>query len=104
MQTHLTDLRYSYDGDENNNETKSSAPVAPEPSAPSKATSNLKEEPGYGEEPDTAVPPASFEDDSGNHEVEYEEDNGKYDYTEGDKYQNNAPAARDEPLQMKEDG
>lgn len=65
---------------------------------------NPKEEPGYGEEPDTAAPPASFEDDAGNHDGDYAEDTGTFEDVEGDKYQTTAPAARDEPLQMKEDG
>lgn len=92
-----------YDGDETANDAKPSVAVASEPSAPSKSAVNPREEPGYGEEPDTAAPPASFEDYPGNQDDDYKEDNGTYDGAD-DKYQSTAPAARDEPLQMKEDG
>lgn len=65
------------------------------------ASADTKEEPGYGEEPDTAAPPDSFEDFSGHY------DNGQ-DQSVTPAHDIERPqstaAARDEPLQMKEDG
>ncbi len=69
------------------------------------ASADVKEEPGYGEEPDTAAPPDSFDDYAGNNESIKEEDRTPMMGGYIDRPQSTTvTAARDEPLQMKEDG
>lgn len=76
------------------------APVSSEP-APAKTESSSKYESGYGEEPDTAAPPASFDhhEDSGAQATEAENHEEYHEH-----YDENPANAPDEPLQMKEDG
>lgn len=94
-----------YDGDETSPDAKANAPVAAEAEAPTSfvpATAETRTVPGYGEEPDTAGPPDSFEE-AGNDDHQqdsvkaYGEDFDQPMSTTGGAYRN-------EPLQMKEDG
>lgn len=80
-------------------------PAPTESSAPVPTPADIKVEPGYGEEPDTAAPPESFDDFSGQNEDIKEETatpmiTGDFDRPRSTVY----AAVRDEPLQMKEDG
>ena len=72
------------------------------PAVPMKV--EVKEEPGYGEEPDTAAPPDSFDDYAAgtedSHAQNYDDEPQNMDRFQG----NMGASARDEPLQMKEDG
>lgn len=70
--------------------------------APVRAESNTKYEPGYGEEPDTAAPPGSFDDLEGGDDVDVKdaERDGEY----HGRHDENPTNGSDEPLQMKEDG
>ena len=100
---HLLTADSSYDGDENAGDSKPQ-PMAPvENSEPMPAPTAIKAEPGYGEEPDTAPPPESFEDFApGSNDVK--EEYSQYN-DDMDRSYSTAPAAvKDEPLQMKEDG
>lgn len=69
-----------------------------------KPSSEVKEQSGYGEEPETAMAPASFEDYNGNDYEENEEDPQQETSSHDQAHYNNNASARDEPLQMKEDG
>ncbi|KAK5327101.1 hypothetical protein LTR70_001843 [Exophiala xenobiotica] len=94
-----------YDGEDNTNDSKASVAALAESSAPVPAAADLKVEPGYGEEPDTAAPPDSFDDFSGQNEDMKEETTTPMMVGDIDRPRStNFVAARDEPLQMKEDG
>ena len=96
----------SYDGDEAATDTKPAAPAAVEStasaSAPVQVKPEVREEPGYGEEPDTAAITDSFDDYTTNEPQNnhaFKEEAPDY-----ERPQSTVSAARDEPLQMKEDG
>ena len=96
---------FSYDGDENTADSKPHLAATIESFAPVSASAEAKEEPGYGEEPDTAAPPDSFDDYAGNNEDIKEEAATPMNGGDFDRARNTfAAGARDEPLQMKEDG
>lgn len=93
-----------YDGDEATNDSKANKQNArTEPKSTVQTSTSGHEEPGYGEEPDTAAPPDSFEDVAVRIEDSQAQDVGD-EVADNDRTQHASAAARDEPLQMKEDG
>lgn len=62
------------------------------------------EQPGYGEEPDTAALPDSFEDDAINDENGGDDSFTPYGQDVDRPHSTASNAIKDEPLQMKEDG
>ena len=99
------DCYASYDGDEPNNDTKANVVPTSESKPAIPVVAEVKDEPGYGEEPDTAGPPQSFEEDVNGGHDEMKEEHSTYTGQDFDIPRSTMSAShRDEPLQMKDDG
>lgn len=80
--------------------------AAPAQSTPANLEHGTKEEPGYGEEPDTAAPPTTFDDfNGGTADSAHDQNDQDQEDTLDDNYNHSAAGGyEDEPLQMKDDG
>lgn len=95
----LIDLRY--DAEEATAQSHEPAPSAAPPAPVDASVNKVKEEPGYGEEPDLAYDPSSFDVDV----------SGQDDQSNGNNYMKPEPEANERPsftessgLNLKEDG